>query len=756
MRHVAAKVGMRNAEFGKERRSAVAFAIRRSAFRIPNSALAIFSAMAFALHAACIAPAFGQSSYPMLMSLKPIAVQIGASTEHEVSARYNLYGASQVLVDGPGVTGEVVQPETKPEEAKPDQAKAAETKDEKKPAEPPKKPQVPKIKLKFTVAADAVPGPRSFRVITPQGASTVGQLVLVRDPVTYEAAKNDALADAQAVTLPATLCGAIEKAEDVDFFKFTVEANQSLTFHVQSSRCEDKIHDLQVHSDPILTLRNSMGGVLALNDNYFFGDPLLNYRFATAGEYVLEIRDARYQGNAEWQYSIEANNRPFITNVYPPRVTPGSATRVTLVGFNLPADPTALITLPPETPAGLQWINLPLAGAPASPAPVIVSRLPEALETEADNDQLAQAQPVGVPIGVSGCISKPGDVDYYAFEAKKGERFSFEIVARRHQSALDSIVRVLNEKGGAALEADDMNTGRHIYADSQSENWTAPADGKYYVEVRDLHLRGGPEFVYFLEIIRSEPYFQLDLDTDKTLLAPGVGAVIFVRAYRKNGFAGDVQLAIEGLPPGVTAQCGRILASEKDGCIVLQAAADAPHGAANVKVTGTATMPAADANQPPLQLSATAYPMQEIYMPGGGRSHFPVEMHTVSVGDVMDIKSIKVSTNAITLKPNESQKIEVEIERQAGFKGNVTLDCLMQHLGGVFGNSLPPGVKIDDKNSQTLLSGDQSKGHITLIAAADAKPVENQQFCVMANVSINFVMKYAYSSEPLKVTVAAP
>ena len=525
---------------------------------------------------------------------------------------------------------------------------------------------------------------------------------------------------------------------------------------MQSSRCENKIHDLQVHSDPILTLRNAMGTVLALNDNYFFGDPLLSYSFQTAGEYILEIRDARYQGNVEWQYSIEANDRPFITNIYPPRITPGTATRVNLVGFHLPADPTALVTLPPETPEGLEWINLPLAGGATSPAPVIVSRLPEALETQADNDLIAQAQSVSLPVGVSGCISKAGDVDYYVFEAKKGEHISFEIVARRHQSALDSILRVLNEQGGALLEIDDMNAGRHTYADSQSENWTVPADGKYYLELRDLHLRGGPEFVYFLKVNRSEPYFMLDLDTDKSLLAPGAGAAIFARVYRKNGFAGDVQLAIEGLPTGVTAQCGKILASGTDGCIVLQAAPDAPHGAANIKITGTATMPAADASQPPLQLSATAYPMQEIYMPGGGRFHYPVEMHTVSVGDVMDIKSVKLSTNTITLKPNESQKIDVTIERQEGFKGNVTLDCLMQHLGGIFGNSLPPGVKIDDKNSQTLLSGEQSQGHITLTAAADAKPVEKQQICVMANVSINFVMKYTYSSEPVKVTVAAP
>jgi hypothetical protein len=49
------------------------------------------------------------------------------------------------------------------------------------------------------------------RIATPQGVSTVGQIVVVRDPVVREAASNDTMKTAQAVTLPATLCGAFEK-----------------------------------------------------------------------------------------------------------------------------------------------------------------------------------------------------------------------------------------------------------------------------------------------------------------------------------------------------------------------------------------------------------------------------------------------------------------------------------------------------------------------------------------------------------------
>ena len=90
------------------------------------------------------------------------------------------------------------------------------------------------------------------------------------------------------------------------------------------------------------------------------------------------------------------------------------------------------------------------------------------------------------------------------------------------------------------------------------------------------------------------------------------------------------------------------------------------------------------------------------------------------------------------------------------FKQNVTLDVAYQHLGSIFGDSLPPGVTVVEKESLTLLTGEVSKGHITLKAAPDAKPVHRQQIAIMAHVSINFVMKFTYCGEPIFVTVVKP
>jgi hypothetical protein len=749
----------------------------------------------------CASVAFGQTSYPMLKALKPLAARIGETSEHEVDAQFSMEGAYQVIVDAAGVTGEVVdepapplqvavanvakpesvktptEPDKKPEpekKAETDKKSEAEKKSEAdKNAEPAKKaetdkkaeaakaaetapvkkPEVLKLKVRFTVAKSALPGAYDFRVITPHGPSTLGQVVIVRDPVVVEKGPNDTLEQALAVELPATLCGAVEKEEDVDFYKFHVEAGTGLTFHVYSSRCMDRINNVgSLRPDPIIKVRNASGSVLAVSDNYYSADPLLFYRFAAAGDYYLEMRDVRYQGNAVWQYSIEVNDRPFVTNVFPLGITPEKPTRLTMIGFNLPPDPHVTVTLPGDAPDGPRWIELPLGERPANPVSVFVSRLPELARTP-DDQSSGNAPAVPIPSGVNGCIAEPGQIDHFSFEAKKGERFSFEVVARRQQSALDPLLAVLNEKGARVIESDDVTFNRYLTADSLIENWSAPADGRYTLELRDVHLRGGPQYIYYLEATRSEPYFLLELDSDKTPLMPGMGSAIFARVLRRNGFTGEVALSVDGLPPGVTAACGRILDGANDGCIVLNAAPGASMSAANVRVTGTADF---TADGKDWKLSATAAPFQEIHAGGGGRVFFPAHMQTVAVGQPLDVVSIKLEPTAIELKPGSSQTIKVTIQRAEGFDKNVTLDVMSRHLGTIYGSSLPAGVTIDEKASKTLLSGAQTEGSIVLKAAADAKPVEKQVVPVIASVALTFALKMNYAGEPVFVTVAKP
>lgn len=693
-------------------------------------------------------PADAQVSFPMLMSLKPIAVQVGTTTECEVSSRYTMLGTYRVTVGGTGVTAEAIPPELP----------------EPKPGEKPK--DVTKLKLKFVVAAEAIPGVREFRLLTPNGASTIGQVVVVRDSIVSENASNDTVATAQAFTLPATLCGAFEKVEDVDYWKFSADAGQFVTFHVQCQRTQDKIHDLQFHADPILFLRDAKGGLVAMSDNRFFADPFVAHRFEQAGEYTLEIRDVRYHGNSEWPYCIEVNSRPFVTGAFPKAIKPGIETRVELSGYGLPDAPTGTVLIPESMEKGMISFPVKIGGQVSNPIGFLVTDLPVTIEPTGDNNSIANATVTEVPAVIAGRIETESDLDCYVFQAKKGDKFAFEVIARRQMSNLDSYLRILSDQGNSVREIDDGRFGRLTHADSWIENWEAPTDGKFYVEIRDGLLRGGAGFEYALQITHPSPSFDLEMDTDKTQLTPGTYGTIFVRAVRKNGFAGEVQLHIDGLPAGVTATCGRILAGKGiDGCISLYAPPELKPIASDVRIWGTAThelpgVPTTSGTGAPvvtekaiLQLSANAIPYQEYYAPGGGRGHFPVETHSVAVGVSADLLAVNVSQTDIRLKPGESKKIEVTLNRAQGVKGNVSLDFLYRHLDTVYGNSLPAGVIMDGSQCKLLLTGDDSSGYITLKADKTAPPVERQLTSVMASFAINFVVKAPYFSPPIFVSV---
>ena len=77
---------------------------------------------------------------------------------------------------------------------------------------------------------------------------------------------------------------------------------------------------------------------------------------------------------------------------------------------------------------------------------------------------------------------------------------------------------------------------------------------------------------------------------------------------------------------------------------------------------------------------------------------------------------------------------------------------MLQHLGSVHENPLPTGVTVKEAGSKTLLGPKETKGKIIIEAAASAghaiKPIT-----IMGHVSINFVVKTAYCSRPILITV---
>ena len=78
--------------------------------------------------------------------------------------------------------------------------------------------------------------------------------------------------------------------------------------------------------------------------------------------------------------------------------------------------------------------------------------------------------------------------------------------------------------------------------------FTAPADGEYRIEVRDLNGRGGPRFVYRLDLVSDEPDVALTLKNDRVTLTPGKPLEIAVAVDRRGGFDGTLTVTAEGVP----------------------------------------------------------------------------------------------------------------------------------------------------------------------------------------------------------------
>jgi hypothetical protein len=671
--------------------------------------------------------ATAQTSYPFAYSIYPCGLQRGTTAEVTLSGLHNYNGAYKVLIEGKGVTGEVVVP--KDGWPKPD-------------AKTNVLPVQNEVKIKLTAANDAPLGAHEIRVATPRGVSSVAQIVIGDEPEVAEKEPNNDTPQAQEVSLPITINGRIQQGEDADTYKFKAAAGEVLTFSVLCNRLENKIHDLQDHADPMITLRDATGRELAANDDYYGPDPLLSYKFEKAGDYYLQLRDVRYLGNPYWVYRLNITRRPYVTSVLPMAARPGTTVDVTPVGFNLPGGKTARLEIPMGTPMGEQQIQLKTEGGMTNAVPIFVTDLPE--KTLVTPQTANTPESITLPAAMNARISKAGENHRYKFHAKAGQMFTFEVEARKFDSRVDSVLTLLNAKEQEITSNDDAEG-----PDSRID-WAAPAEGDYLLDVRDLHNRGGENFVYLLSAQPVGPDFTLRCDDDKMRLGPGNSGAWYVIVNRKFGFNQPITVEVKGLPAGVTAAPLTIPPGVPQGCLILTCAPGSKVDVGMVEVIGTAASTGPDGK--PVTLIHKATPVSEIYIPGGGRGRFTVSTQAVAVAENYDIL-IELGATSMTLAPGGTAKVDVTIKRAPGYTKPVTLDVYLRHLGDIQGNPLPPGVTLDEGASKTLLGENETKGSIVLKAAADAPPVTNLPIAVLGAVSINFVVKVSYSGPPLLLTV---
>ena len=121
----------------------------------------------------------------------------------------------------------------------------------------------------------------------------------------------------------------------------------------------------------------------------------------------------------------------------------------------------------------------------------------------------------------------------------------------------------------------DDDPQRKLGADSKL-TFVAPADGEYLAKITDVRGFGGDKFSYQLAIRPPKPDFSIAVGGKNPKVSPGSGKELSFTSTRMDGYQGEIEIGITGLPPGFSASTPVTIQAEQERAYaVLRAAADA-------------------------------------------------------------------------------------------------------------------------------------------------------------------------------------
>ena len=454
------------------------------------------------------------------------------------------------------------------------------------------------VLIEMTIDADAAPGRRELRIKAAAGLSNPIVFQVEQLPEVRELEPNDrqaypdlpglppavARVGSESVNVPAVFNGRIMPG-DVDRFRFRARQGQRLLMEVQARRLIPYLADaVPGWFQATLALYDAKGNEVAYADDYrFHPDPVLLYEIPADGEYELEIHDAIYRGREDFVYRIVVSDRPFITQMFPLGGRAGADTVATISGWNLPETSLSLNTAPGRE--GIAYAAYTKGRRHSNRVPYAVDTLSEIDEAES-NDTLKHAQKVDLPVIVNGRIGADADVDVFRVRGRAGARLVAEVTARRLNSPLDSLLRLMDGSGKVLAWNDDHVEEEEGYlhkdklglvthhADSYLSA-ELPRDGTYYVRLSDALSHGGPAYSYRLRLSAPRPDFALRVTPSSVQVKMDGTVPICVYALRQDGFDGAIDVRLKDPPAGFSLDGGRIPAGSDRIWMILKA----PHKA---------------------------------------------------------------------------------------------------------------------------------------------------------------------------------
>ena len=478
---------------------------------------------------------------PRLMTLMPMGGQVGTSVEVTLTGQ-NLENVTALLFSHPKLTAKPVT--------------GAEN------------------KFLVTIAPDAPAGVYDARVISRLGVSSARAFSVSQLPELTRTKPNNSRETAMALPMN-SICNAAMTKRAVDYYTFPAKKGQRITVDCAAPRIDSKLV-------PVVIVADAQARDLVVNRT----GGVVDFTAPADGDYLIKLHGLTFQGGPEHFYRLA------LREVSGEGPMARQATTSTVSSFSWP-------------PQGL----------PATAA----------LKEAEPNNQGAQAQQVTLPLDVTGSFAPAADVDTYEFTAKKGETWWIEVGSERLGLPTDPFVlvqRVVKDGGKETLTdvaelydiAPPMKVSTNGYSyDGPPYDAGSPdvlgkveikEDGTYRIQVRDLFggTRNEPANIYRLIVRQAAPDFTLAAwavhftlrNGDRAAfskpvaLRAGASIAFEVVTVRRDGFAGDIELSLDGLPAGVTATGLKIPAGKSNGILIISAAENAATGFSVARLSGKA------------------------------------------------------------------------------------------------------------------------------------------------------------------------
>lgn len=699
------------------------------------------------LTAFLLAPLAASAAYPEMSTLKPHGGQIGADLKLTITGT-RLDDFEDLMFYTPGFKVKSVESRTPG-----------------------------KVELTLSIGKEVQAGNHVMRVRTKSGISHMRQFFASPFPNVEEKEPNNDFATAQPIELNQTIEGVV-LPEDVDYYKLTVKKGQRIGVQVDGLRLATIPGGM---FDPYVAILDKDKFEKAFSDDtiLYRQDGYCSFTAEYDGEYYVMVRESSYRGSNNSYYRLHVGDFRRPDAIYPAGGKLGSKLTVRfLEAHDSFAEETVL---PKENDA--DFVLYPKSQRPAPSGNTFrLSTIENTLEVEPNNTPETGTLAVAADAyALNGIIEKPGDVDYFRVPLKKGQVFECRGLAQALGSPLDPVVSVFTPKGASLVANDDGGGMRRL--DSRFK-FTVPVDGVYAVRITDHLERGGPNFVYRIEMVASQPslsfaspeYSVNDTSYRQFMAVPKGGRMVLLENFTRNGVGGDYRFDIPGLPAGVKLLEDAAPGDQPGMPLVLEAAADAPYA-------GTVVTPLLQPKDPNNKIVGQMRRTYDIVRVGNVIYYQGIEDQLpVAVVDEAPY-SLEIEKPAVPLVRNGVFNLKVVAKRKEDFKGAIRVfmcwtppgvsslgeqtigegatDCVFQ---------LNANANVDTKPWKFVVQGeaDAGKGRVynaspfaelateAPYVAANAIPLTAMEIGTPGVMTTNFEVQRPFEGEAVALLVGAP